>query len=182
MYASSYDRYAGLPALYPILDRAARESAPSSYLEIGVRDGASLVCVLTAHPHIDRLILADTWESAYGGSGRGSHQHISVLLAALDATKDTLFLDGDSKDTIPTLHERIYMALIDGDHSDEGCLADLTNVFPLLAPGAILVCDDISNPAHPTLGKVVRDFVQAHGMRTITWDTRGVGAAALQKV
>ena len=176
------NRYEGLPSLYPVLDRMAREYDPSSYLEIGVRDGASLVCVLCAALHIQRLVLADTWESDYGGTGRASHQHISVLLAALGATKNTLFLDGDSKATVPSLTEKFDMALIDGDHSNEGLLADLHSVFPLLSPSGILVCDDISNPKHPDLGRIVREFTQQNGLRTVMWDVRGVGAAAFQKV
>jgi predicted O-methyltransferase YrrM len=179
---SSHERYAGLPALYTLLDQLARQTAPASYLEIGVRDGASLVCVLCAAPEIKRLVLADTWESDYGGSGRASHQHISVLLAALDATKDTLFLDGDSKATVPSLTEQFDIALIDGDHSNEGVLADLHSVIPLLSPSGILVCDDISNPKHPDLGRIVREYTQGQGLRTVTWDMRGVGAAAFQRV
>ena len=176
------ERYEGLPVLYSLLDRMVREHGVERYLEIGVRDGASLVCVLCAAPEIKRLVLADTWESDYGGSGRASHQHISALLAALDATKNTLFLDGDSKATVPSLNEKFDIALIDGDHSKEGVLADLHSVIPLLAPSGILVCDDISNPEHPDLGRIVRNFTQESGLRTICWDVRGVGAAAFQRL
>ena len=34
------------------------------------------------------------------------------------------------------------MAFIDGDHSEEGIYADLVHAFPVLLPGAVVICHD----------------------------------------
>ena len=107
-------------------------NALESYLEIGVCDGYSIQCIIREFPSLQRTVLSDTWGAEYGGSNKGTHHHIIKLL--LDENFDirkTIFLDGDSKETIPEYFknnsEIFDLIYVDGDHSIYGCLVDVKN-------------------------------------------------------
>lgn len=134
-----------------------------SYLEIGCREGDSLRRVVKANQSLERIVVCDTWGGVYGGTGRGSHQHIESLLASLGYAGSVRFLDGDSRVLIPTLSCKFDLILVDGDHSDEGAEADLNNVLPLLGAGGRILFHDICHPAHPGLRVVFDRFVAAAG-------------------
>ena len=56
-----------------------------TYLEIGTREGSSLYNVVIANSDsLKEIHIVDTWESEYGGSGRGSHDHIDELLREMN--------------------------------------------------------------------------------------------------
>lgn len=155
-------------------------SGVKSYLEIGCREGGSLRLVVAANPTLERLVICDTWGGIYGGTGRGSHRHIEELLASLGYAGEVRFLDGDSRELIPTLRETFDLILVDGDHSDEGAAADLANVRSLLAAGGRLLFHDICHPAHPGLRGVLDRFVaDAGGSVEIHEEAEGFGTVTL---
>ncbi len=133
------------------------------YLEIGCREGDSLREVVLHAPLLQRVVICDLWGSDYGGTGRGGHEHIDKLLDDLGYTGDRVFLDGDSRETVPTIRgtpglRRFDLVLVDGDHSDEGARADLENAWPLVAPGGTLLFHDIFHPSHRSLQRVCWSF------------------------
>ncbi len=166
------------------LFRTLRRFAPGvrSYLEIGVRDGDSLAVVLAVAP-IERLALADNWSGNYGGTGRRGHEHIKRLLGEIGVWRGrVLWLDGDSKTTVPTLTETFDLVTVDGDHSAAGANADLENVLPLVAPGGVVILDDICHPAHRELEGVGLRFLQRHPEVTLEMiDRGGYGVMAFRK-
>src|SRR2546429_8590518 len=92
----------GHPAAYDALDIAARVIRPTSYLEIGVYDGGSLMSVLQAAPVLSRIVLCDlfahdwiSWGRGNGGAARGTHAHIDRLLATQNYHGQVDFLIGD---------------------------------------------------------------------------------------
>jgi len=123
---------------------------PLSYLEIGVREGDSLRAVLDSSPAIERVVCADNWGGSYGGTGRGGHGHIEEIVSRYGSGVQSLrFLDGDSKETVPTLAgQRFDLILVDGDHSWDGAAADLRNVSSLVGPGGFVLFHDIAHPLH----------------------------------
>lgn len=174
-YTSGMER--SHPTLYWTLKEAALMVHPRSYLEIGTREGNSLHAVLgCAYPWLDTLILSDTWEDQYGGSDRRGHYHIEGMLNMMGYKGKVLFLDGDSKETIPKLQPYIDMsvgidmALVDGDHSRDGATADLENVYPLIRTGGLILLDDIVHELHPYLLDVGRAFAAKHGMTIVAED------------
>jgi predicted O-methyltransferase YrrM len=137
----------GHPCLYDALYLATTvysvPTPPTSYLEIGVSDGASLSIVLGSAP-IERIVLCDTWGNEHGGSARGSNDHIVKLLYDSGYVGKARILDGSSHDLIKTLPHDVTFDLInvDGDHSPGGAAQDLCDVWPLLRPGGLLCFDD----------------------------------------
>lgn len=135
-----------------------RAFPPASYLEIGTREGDSLRVVVENSHTLRRIVCCDTWGGEWGGTGRGGHDHIEAMLAAMLYDGEVAYLDGDSKRTVPTLRGQFNLALIDGDHSAEGGRADLDNVLPLIAQGGCIVFHDIAHPAHTYLLEVWRQW------------------------
>jgi predicted O-methyltransferase YrrM len=165
-------------SLYRFLASHCRERSPERYLEIGTRDGGSLTVVRENSSALRRIVCADTWGGQWGGSGRGSHDHIEQLLALRLYTGSVQFLDGDSMQTIPTLREQFDLVLVDGDHSAEGARADLENVWPLVAAGGCMAFHDITHPAHPYLAEVFDEFVLKHDApHHVILEPYGVGVA-----
>jgi len=131
------------------------------YLEIGCREGDSLREVVLHAPLLQRVVICDLWGSDYGGTGRGGHEHINKLLDDLRYTGERVFLDGDSRETVPTMLKMFDLVLVDGDHSDEGARADLENAWPLVVSGGTLLFHDICHPSHPGLRRVFTEFVSS---------------------
>lgn len=150
------------------------------YLEIGCREGDSLREVVLHAPALKRVVVCDLWGSDFGGTGRGSHCHIDRLLDELGFTGERVFLDGDSRETVPTIRGTFDLVLVDGDHSDEGARADLQNAWPLVVSGGMLLFHDICHPAHPGLMPVWTEFVRCLSncgeTNEILWG-HGVGVA-----
>lgn len=147
-----------------LTDLAAREE-PASYLEIGVREGESLACVLPL-PSLRKVVLCDTWGDSFGGTGRGSHEHLLGMLAPYEL--EVVWWDGDSKTMVPRegpKHRNLDLALIDGDHSIPGASRDLIEVWPLVRPGGVLVFDDVAHPAHPGLEDLFLKTVRRWGSK-----------------
>lgn len=139
-----------------------RAFSPARYLEIGTQEGGSLRVVVEHSHGLARIVCCDTWGGEWGGTSRGSHEHIDAMLASMLYDGDVAYLDGDSKTTIPTLDEQFDLILVDGDHSAEGARADLDNVLPLLAKGGCLVFHDITHPTHGYLFDVWNAWQDEH--------------------
>ena len=141
------------PTLLGILWAAAKLSRPARYLEIGSRQGHSLAMVHDAAPAC-RLTAVDFWPAEYAGEP-DSYAFFHGNLARLGA--EAVCHQGNSHDLLPTLAGPHDLILVDGDHSQEGAAADLRDAARLLAPGGILLFDDLDHPAHPYLRQVWRD-------------------------
>ncbi len=145
--------------LHKTLKDMAEMILPKSYLEVGVREGDSLRAVLDiCHP--ERLVLCDTWGSAYGGTGRGNANHIRKLLKEVGYKGKLMIFNESSHVALPKIScKRFDLINIDGDHSYNGALTDLRNAWKLLKPGGILVFDDIIHPDHKYLEDCINNFI-----------------------
>lgn len=156
-------------SLYRFLASHCAAAQPQRYLEIGTREGGSLTVVLDNAPSLRRIVCADTWGGEWGGTWRGGHEHIDRLLQLRLWDGEVRYLDGDSKQTIPFLRESFDLALVDGDHSEEGGRADLANVWPLIVSGGCIVFHDVYHPAHPYLLTVWQQFVERHAAEILSY-------------
>lgn len=103
---------------------------PKVYLEIGVQSGASMSC---ADPSTFCIGIDPDWSNFRGGVG-----HAGLRLEKCAATSDDYF------DTQPhNLHLPINLAFIDGMHLAEYALRDFYNCEQRMAPGGVIVLDDV---------------------------------------
>jgi predicted O-methyltransferase YrrM len=171
----------------PMLDAmevACLEYPPTSYLEIGVQDGHSLSVVVSTAKTIQTITLIDTWGGEYGGTARGNHDHIAVMLYDLGYTGKVRYLDGSSHEVLPRLAGEVFdLILVDGDHSEQGAAQDLKESWGLLATRGILAFDDITCPPHPWLINVWNDFLAANqdAIELARVTDRPYGVAVAQK-
>lgn len=170
-------------SLYAYMRDHCRRHAVRHYLEIGTREGDSLRVVLEENAGtLQSVWVSDLWGTDYGGTGRGNHRHIDQLLDDFNYDGRRVFLDGNSRDTIPALmpekSEAFDLVLVDGDHSYEGGKADLENVWPLVKPGGAVLFHDITHPSHPDLRRCFDEFVHSRrAPHQIITDDYGLGVA-----
>lgn len=160
----------------------ARSLHPSNYLEIGVRRGRSMAMVASQAPHCN-FVGFDLWLQDYAGMENPGPDFVRQELARLDHAGQIEFIDGNSRQTVPSYFKRnpdafFDLATVDGDHSMEGAEADLLNVMPRIKVGGALVFDDISNQDHPELREVWEKTVGANSAyQTYSFDEIGFGVA-----
>lgn len=147
-----------------VLFGASKTVQPKNYLEIGVRRGRSACTVARGCPSVN-IIGFDLWDPNYAGMENPGPAFVKAELLRHGHTGTLDFIDGDSHQTIPMFFSRnpqaqFDMILVDGDHSEAGALDDLKNVIPHLAPGGVLVFDDIAHPQHRYLLNVWRKALE----------------------
>ncbi len=141
----------------------ARKYKPKTYLEIGVRKGYSMACVVSGNP-ICHIIGADLWVKDYGQEANGSPGSVRDLMEFLGHAAPLEFLNGKSQTTVPDFHVqnpefKFDLILVDGDHSYQGTLADLQNSLDVLARDGFIVVDDLHDKE---VKRAVDDFLGSH--------------------
>jgi predicted O-methyltransferase YrrM len=138
---------------------------PKRIMEIGCRTGISICQLLsackdyTAYADVDfkKVVLFDMFADGLISPGL-----IKRNLKHLNIPVEPEFIIGDSKVTVPQYTSGTFeYILVDGDHSKEGAMIDLTNVIPLLETGGILIFDDISEDG-VSLDDVWQNFKSQH--------------------
>lgn len=141
----------------------ARKYKPKVYLEIGVRLGYSMACVVSGNP-ICHIIGADLWIKDYANEQNGSPGAVRDLMETLGHAGPLEFLNGKSQETVPAFLQqnpdiRWDLVLVDGDHSYQGTLTDLQNSLMGLADDGFIVVDDLHDGEVQT---AVGEFLTAH--------------------
>ena len=120
--------------------------------------GLGAVCEFSffAVSHATRIGLThvDAAAHAVRADGEGASQVVHCLSAALAVRCSDEALEVVTLLADPDAPQAIDLALVDGDHTDDGARADLDAVFARLAPGGAIVFDDIAHPSHPGLRDV----------------------------
>lgn len=158
---------------------------PAWYLEIGVRRGRSLAAAFAACPTM-KAIGFDLWLADYAGATNEGELFVrrEVGHAAPDA--DMELITGNSRETVPEYLNRpdcpdvFDMITVDGDHRPEGARIDLENTLPRIAPGGILLFDDIIHPDLTHLAGVWRSAIAKfprYSVYTNTTDGTGLAVA-----
>ena len=142
-----------------VYETTLRYTAPD-YLEIGVSEGDSLLSVLT-NPNVRFAVGVDNWGIYCGGTNRGSPDHLLPLLGKnLDRV---LLITGSSHVILPGMRHQFDVIYVDGDHSTNGAMQDLDDCSRLLAPGGVLLADDMDNPHHRLLRPATIAWAERNG-------------------
>jgi predicted O-methyltransferase YrrM len=163
-----------------VLLAAGKMVGPRTYLEIGVRRGRSMAMIAATAPEA-RLLGFDLWMPDYGGMKNPGPDFVRAEIQRAGHKGTLELVSGDSHVTVPKFFAdnpglTVDVVTVDGDHSDEGALADLRAVIPHLALGGVLVFDDIADPAHPELLNVFRHAVaEDGGLRSAEYTELGFG-------
>ncbi len=147
------------------------EMAPRRILEIGTRNGGSLVALLKPYKDYSgvKAVCFDMWREI------GSPKKVSSNLEYMGIPSDFIeFISGDSKMTVPEYAKahpdsQFDYVLVDGGHDHETAATDLKNVENLVATGGVLVFDDISPESYGLLPEW-EDFKQRNGEKFIYFE------------
>ena len=149
-----------------------QQLAPRSVLEIGTRAGGSLANLLISHPDPAsvNIVLFDIFDTGprVPGDEVGSPDKVRSNLNRLGLPDlDIEFNVGDSRETVPAwlaAHPEATFdyVLVDGAHDKETALIDLRNIAEAVAPGGVLVFDDLISYDLQTVWK---EFMDEQGDR-----------------
>ena len=155
---------------------------PETYLEIGVNEGGSLMSLLKHH-RPKEITLCDTWQDAWGGTGKGDAEHIIELLKDIEYEGEVWFLNGYSQELVPQLKGKktFDLILVDGNHSYRGAWLDLNNSWKILNEGGYIIFDDIRHKASMWLLECGYRFQKESGARLLHIDKEGNGVMVFQK-
>lgn len=173
----------------------ARKYRPEEILEIGVRFGYSGIAMclgaLAGRPNYD----PEVWILGYDGIDACFFSHPEdpavssneVASANFAAQTPSVGVELFRHDTRAGLPEKVCQYLgvydlvnVDGDHSYEGCYRDLVNIWPLTAPGAVVIVDDTGMT---DVKRAVEQFRDEHlaELQAFQWHENERGLALLQR-
>lgn len=144
---------------YPMYSKAAALIKPDTILEIGAFDGLGLVSFIMGYePH------SVSWvdnQSYLPDSNQQCTENLEWLRAHgyLQFTIGTTAISRDDE----RLQQHYDLVHIDGDHSFEGCLTDMSWAYTVCTPRVMLV-DDMTAPAWPDVRKAVKQFSALYGV------------------
>lgn len=127
---------------------------PIDYVEIGTFTGNSAAAVL-ATGKIHRAVLIDNFCLDFKGQ-RQSKQMVEERLQQYNGCFEVM--EGDSRVIARDLKETFDIGFVDGDHSEESCRIDMTNMLPLLRSNGIMFVHDVGNKSFTYLMPVVTRF------------------------
>ncbi|HQB39963.1 MAG TPA: class I SAM-dependent methyltransferase [Deltaproteobacteria bacterium] len=169
-----------------VLNWASNALSPASYLEIGVRRGRSLVQVMAESP-ATKCFGFDLWIQDYSGETNPGPEFVFSELQNAGVLSIPNLIAGDSHDTLPSFLGNLSnpqffdLILVDGDHSYSGAKFDLALALKHLAPGGLLIFDDIRHVCHPELSILWEEVKQLYPDYLFVEDIAGNGTGLCVK-
>ncbi len=158
--------------LYGLLSLSdAVENVPGSFLEIGSAWGRSTVAmavyskreIWSIDPHIGGVLLQkegkklNTWDSFLKTINKfGLNDYVRPIRAT---TQEVV-----NKKLIPD-HIHFAFAFIDGLHTAEGVIIDLTFALSKIKPGGMIVLDDFFEPVFKDYRDAIESFAEQHNLK-----------------
>lgn len=139
-----------------VTERANQLGRPIDYVEIGTFTGNSAAAVL-ATGRINRAVLIDNFSLDWCGRTQ-SKQMVEERLKEHAGHFEVK--EGDSRQIARVMNEMFDIGFVDGDHSEESCRIDMTNMLPRLRDDGIMFIHDVGNPSFTYLMHVVGAFAR----------------------
>ena len=115
-----------------------------SYLEIGVRNCASLIHAIKAKS-VEKVVGIDLWLGNYAGL---PNTYEFALEQIKNFKKDITLIKGNSIKEVKKIKDKFNLITIDGAHDVKGLKTDIDNCLSLLNSKAAIIIDDINHPLH----------------------------------
>ena len=156
---------------YTVMYTIARVFQIKTILEIGTHQGSSSITFCQAildNNYIPKIWTVDSWEGF-----EGNEQSKNLKSKAEQHFKESGFkkyitmIEGDSKKIVPEIFDeigKVDLCFIDGDHSNEGVLADYNNCKNY---SDLLLFHDTPNESTPYL-----QIIKEEGWNILTFPTR----------
>ncbi len=147
----------------------ARRYRPKRILEIGVRYGYSglSLCLGAAASGVENLVYIGMDAQFFAGPETTDYQQgrLSNTIAIENFEKHapwvhaSIFSVDTQKEPFPdeVMSQQYELINVDGDHSYEGCWRDMTQTWPLLTMGGIMVVDDTGMEG---VRRAIEDFIR----------------------
>jgi hypothetical protein len=119
------------------------------YLEVGVDKGKSLSVA---------KMVATRGVQVYG-----------VDLRSNPKIRGTHFIQGDSSEIAKKWTRKIGVLFIDGDHTYEGCKADIDSWYPHMKKHGVMLFHDCDESS-PGVVQAVKEFVEGHTIKEVYYD------------
>ena len=133
------------------------------YVEIGTFTGNSAAAVL-ATGKIRRAVLIDNFSLDLAGRIQ-SAEKVSQRLAQYAGLFEIMV--GDCRKIMPNVNETFDVGFVDGDHAEESCRIDMTNMLPKLNPDGVMFIHDVGNEPFTYLLPVVARFAKDNKLTMI---------------
>jgi len=130
------------------------------YIEVGTFTGNSAEAVLSTCK-IRRAVLIDNFSLAWQGKTQ-SKEMVESRLAKYEGLFEVI--KGDGRQVVPKLNEQFDIGFVDGDHEEDSCRIDMTNILPLLRQDGIMFVHDVGNQSFTYLMPVVGAFVRDNNL------------------
>lgn len=137
-------------------------------VEVGVAEGYNSEDLLRAG--MEKLYLVDIWQSIAQSGDASSPQewHDNNFKAAVQRVfpygDKVIVLKGFSAEKSKEIpDETLGLVYLDGDHSYNGAMADLTNYYPKLVSGGVMAGHDFLNLSYG-VNQAVKDFCKEKGL------------------
>lgn len=135
---------------------------PKIICEVGVAEGNFTQALLACKP--EKIYLIDAWQhlEQFGDGRMPQEWHDKNLQTVKDRIKGhekkVVILKGLSSEMVNSIPDNsLGLVYLDGDHSYEGCLADLKAFLPKLVTGGIMAGHDYLSPDYG-VEKAVAEF------------------------
>ncbi len=146
------------------------------YIEVGTFVGHSAEAVLRTCK-IRHAILIDNFSLALNGE-KQSKKKVEERLAPYSGLFEVI--EGDSRVLLPRFSRSYDIGFVDGDHSEEGCRADMRNMLPLIRSDGVMFVHDMLNPDFENLRAVAATFASERGLQIVIHDVMN-GLAELRR-
>ncbi|SRR5258705_9309755 len=139
-----------------IQDYSAKLGRDIDYVEIGTFTGNSAEAVLDTGK-VKRAVLIDNFCLTWNGRIQ-TKRIVEERLSEYNGRFE--IMEGDSRKIARNITETFDVGFVDGDHAEDSCRIDMTNMLPLLRPDGVMFIHDVGSKPFTYLLPVVAAFVR----------------------
>ncbi len=143
-----------------VTEQAAKLGRLIDYIEVGVLTGNSAAAIL-ATCKVRQAVLIDNFSMVLGNV-KQSKKMVEKRLESYVGLFEVI--EGDSRKVLKKISNHFDIGFVDGDHTGEGCQADLDGMFPLMREGGIIFVHDVLNPFFKNLKDISEAFAEKHNL------------------